>query len=257
MDDDEVRKVADDPSTKEPSNFITREDLERLLENRGNDKTSHVHRHQPPYPAATQRIPLPKGYTSPTFTLYDGTGNAREHVSRFLEALGEHEHNHVVRLKEFSKSLKGRAYTWYNNIAPGTINNWGEMINAFYMKYFFVSEQVTLFDLGRMFQRVSENPNDYVKRFRVQALDCHDPNVMEQQLVDLCINDMIPVYKALLENLRFQTFSELHEATKRSATTAPGLLERAKSTEESRDTRVSRRLINKQYNLQPDECQIL
>ena len=75
------------------------------------------------------------------------------------------------------------------------------MVNAFYRKYFFVLEKVTLSDLGRMFQRVSENLNDYVKMFRVEALDCHDPNVTEQQLVDLCINAMLPVYRALLENL--------------------------------------------------------
>lgn len=73
MDDDEFRKDTDNPPANESAGFITREDLERFLEDRGKDKTSTVHRHQPPYPTATQRIPLPKGYTSPTFILYNGT----------------------------------------------------------------------------------------------------------------------------------------------------------------------------------------
>lgn len=112
VDDDEVHKAVYKPPTKEPAGFITRKYLKGFMEDRGKDKKSFVHLHQPSYPAAMHRIPLPKGYTYPMFTLYNGTGNAREHVSRFLEALSEHEHNHVVRLKKFSKSLTGRAYKW-------------------------------------------------------------------------------------------------------------------------------------------------
>lgn len=68
------------------------------------------------------------------------------------------------------------------------------------------------------------------------------------------INRMIHVYRTLLENLWFQTFSELHEAAKRSTTTTPALMERTRATkiEEPRETLgIARRLINKQYNLQP------
>lgn len=127
------------------------------------------------------------------------------------------------------------------------------MVAAFYKKYFFVSEQITFLDLGKMFQRNNEHPNDYVKRFRIQALNCHNPNVTEQQLVESCINGMVPIYRALLENLRFQTFSELHEAAKRSTTTTPALLERTRPTksEEAHETRGNRRLVNKQYNTGP------
>lgn len=77
------------------------------------------------------------------------------------------------------------------------------MVNAFYQKYFFVSEQITLIGLGRMSHKNNEHLKDYVRRFGVQDLDCHDLNFTEQQLVDLCINGNIPVYRDLLENLRF------------------------------------------------------
>lgn len=113
------------------------------------------------------------------------------------------------------------------------------MVNTFDQKYFFVSEQITLSNLERMFQRNNEHPNDYIKRFRIQALDCHDPNVIQRKLVESCINGMTPVYRALLKNLRFQTFSELHEAAKRSANTAPDLLESTRhSIEEIMETHV-------------------
>ncbi|OVA08654.1 hypothetical protein BVC80_1613g33 [Macleaya cordata] len=78
--------------------------------------------HRPPYPSELQQRSFPKGYFSPTFTLYNGEGSAREHVSRFLETLGEHEGDFDLRLREFSKSLTGRAYTWYNNLKPNSIH---------------------------------------------------------------------------------------------------------------------------------------
>lgn len=69
----------------------------------------------------------------------------------------------------------------------------------------------------------------------------------EHQLLELCINGMAPVYRALLENPRFHTFFELHEAAKRLAITAPALLEgiRPAKNEDTCEIRGNRRLIKK------------
>ena len=65
------------------------------------------------------------GYEAPHFTLFDGKkGNPKEHVNRFLDAMGSHARDHDLRLKEFSKSLTDRAYTWYTSLTPGSIQNW-------------------------------------------------------------------------------------------------------------------------------------
>ena len=58
--------------------------------------------------------PCSKKYETPTFALYDGSkGNAIEHVSKFMDSVGPFARDGELCLREFSKSLTNRAYTWY------------------------------------------------------------------------------------------------------------------------------------------------
>lgn len=64
----------------------------------------------PPYPLEILEQPYPEGYVSPQFVLYDGVrGNPKEHVKRFVESLGRYARNDELRLREFPKSLSGKA----------------------------------------------------------------------------------------------------------------------------------------------------
>ena len=56
--------------------------------------------------------PYPTNYTPPIFPKYDGLeGNDREHIRQYVDALTAYSHSHKLRLKEFSKSLEGQAFT--------------------------------------------------------------------------------------------------------------------------------------------------
>jgi hypothetical protein len=67
---------------------------------------------RPLYPEVVAQKPYPANYISPMFPKYDGrTGNTKEHVRRFVDALTVHAHNHDLRKKEFSKSLERRAFS--------------------------------------------------------------------------------------------------------------------------------------------------
>ena len=60
------------------------------------------------YPEEIAGKPYPANYTPLIFPKYDGiTGNARERIRRYVDALIAHSHDHKLRLKEFSKSLEG------------------------------------------------------------------------------------------------------------------------------------------------------
>lgn len=85
--------------------FVTVTELTRLLEQERSKKQPDdlTYEHYPPYPIELQHMPYPKGH--PTLTLYNGRGNAREHISRFLEALGEHEENANLRLENLFQTL--------------------------------------------------------------------------------------------------------------------------------------------------------
>jgi hypothetical protein len=91
----------------------------------------------PPYPEVVAQKPYPANYISPMFLKYDGrTANAKEHVRHFVDTLTAHAHNHDLRKKEFSKSLEGCAFSWYDSLAPGSMFGWNDLAMHFMKKFF-------------------------------------------------------------------------------------------------------------------------
>ena len=87
---------------------------------------------RPPYPEEIAGKLYPANYTPPIFPKYDGiTGNAREHIRRYVDALTAHSHDHELRLREFSRSLKGQAFTLYTSLAPGSVLSWNDLATQF------------------------------------------------------------------------------------------------------------------------------
>ena len=74
-------------------------------------------------------------------------GNAREHIKRYVDALTAHSHDQELRLKEFFKSLEGRAFTWYTNLLLRSFLSWNDMATQFMKKFFALDERLTLPDL--------------------------------------------------------------------------------------------------------------
>ncbi|XP_062028364.1 uncharacterized protein LOC133744244 [Rosa rugosa] len=130
---------------KAPS-FVTQDDVVAMLEKelrRGSEDWKFAP--HPPYPSSIMHLSYPKNYETPTFTLFDGRkGSPKEHISQFIDALGPHASNHNLRLREFSKTLTDRAYTWYTTLALGSIRSWDEMASKFCRKYFQYEERVTV-----------------------------------------------------------------------------------------------------------------
>ncbi|CAL8137096.1 unnamed protein product [Prunus armeniaca] len=109
---------------KEPS-FVTHEDVIAILEKKlSRSQEDWKYLPQPPYPSSLLQQPYPKGYEAPNFVLFNGRNESpKEHVNRFIDALGPHVGDYNLRLREFSKSLTDRAYTWYMTLAPGSISS--------------------------------------------------------------------------------------------------------------------------------------
>jgi hypothetical protein len=167
---------------------------------------------QPPYPMAILRMPYPDGYTPPKFTKFDGKeGNAQEHVVRFIETLGAFSGDTNLRLREFSKSLTNRAYTWYVNLTPYSVLSWEDMVNRFYAKFFQTRERITSLSLVKETQGPSEDIIDYIRRFQDRAVDCLEP-VEEEYLVEICTSGLLREYQPFLVNVKIQTFAALLEA---------------------------------------------
>nr|POF26474.1 hypothetical protein CFP56_35877 [Quercus suber] len=164
---------------------------------------------RPPYPTELLSKPYPDKYEAPTFFLYDGRkGNAIDNVNKFLDSMGPFAGNDDLCLREFSKSLTDRAYTWYSTLQQGPIATWDDMVESFCSKYFHGEENVTILTLHNTKQKSSEGLLDFIWWFRDVALDCYG-QFKEQELVEICIDNMSHEYRAHLENLDIIQFAQL------------------------------------------------
>ena len=74
------------------------------------------------------------------------------------------------------------------------------MVESFCSKYFHAEEKITLVNLHSTKQLIEEDLAKYIHRFRDVSLDCH-VKYQEGELVEVCIDNMLPEFRAYLENL--------------------------------------------------------
>uniref|UniRef100_A0A2N9G206 Integrase catalytic domain-containing protein n=1 Tax=Fagus sylvatica TaxID=28930 RepID=A0A2N9G206_FAGSY len=143
-------------------------------------------------------------------------GSALEHVSKFLDAMGPYVGDSNLCLREFSKSLTNRTYTWYATLQPASMKTWEDMVEIFCGKFFGVKERVILHTLHSVKQKVGEGLLDFIKQFQDLALDCY-VNHKERELIKICIDNMLPNYRAHLENLDIAQFAQLLQKARKTA----------------------------------------
>ena len=108
--------------------------------------------------------PYPEIYEPRTFV--DGRrGSTVEHVSKFIDTLGPYATDEDLCLREFSKSLCDRAYTWYTSLKPESIPTWDDIVDVFCTKYFHREETVTLATLQGTKQKNGEDLMGKIKAF--------------------------------------------------------------------------------------------
>uniref|UniRef100_A0A2N9I1Y0 RNA-directed DNA polymerase n=1 Tax=Fagus sylvatica TaxID=28930 RepID=A0A2N9I1Y0_FAGSY len=166
-----------------------------------------------------------------TSLLFDGRkGSAVEHISKFLDSMGPFAGNGGLCLREFSKSLVDRAYTWYAMLPEGSIRDWEDMVESFCSKYFHVEEKITLLNLHSTKQLPGEDLLKYIHRFRDISLDCH-VKYEESELVEVCIDNMLPEFRAHLENLDIFTICTTTPKGQEDSPSAPTGNKRKRPTE--------------------------
>jgi hypothetical protein len=135
---------------KNDTPFVTMSDVADLLKQE-RERPPKEPRHfvrRPPYPIELLKEPYPEKYDTPVFALFDGRkGSAMEHISKFLDSMGPFAAHGDLCLREFSKSLVDRAYTWYTVLPARSIRTWEDMVESFCSKYFHVEEKITLVNL--------------------------------------------------------------------------------------------------------------
>ena len=213
--------VEETPTGGVPQNaeqcFITMAEVVALLEQeRARAPKERFYARRPPYPLKVLSKPYLKRYEPRAFAQYDGRkGSAVEYLSKFIDTLSPHAANEDLCLREFSKSLCNRAYTWYIKLKPGSIPTWDDIVDVFCTKYFHEKETITLATLQATKQRSGEDLMEYIKMFRNIALDCYD-HCEERTLVEMCMTNMIREYRAVLENLEISQFAQLLQKARKT-----------------------------------------
>ncbi|KAJ1406985.1 Retrotransposon gag domain [Sesbania bispinosa] len=152
---------------------VTQGELRRLLQ-AGREDSAATFDIEPPLAEEVLNTPHPAGYQPPSFRRFDGTSSAREHLMSFLDDLGLHRNNKELRLKEFSKSLSGRAFTWYVKLRPRSIKTWEELAAGFCGKFFEEEGALHIMDLGRVKQKSGEGLLTFIKHYRDRAMQCKE-----------------------------------------------------------------------------------
>jgi hypothetical protein len=90
------------------------------------------------------------------------------------------------------------------------------MVKSFCSKYFRVEVKVTLLNLHSRKQLPSEDLLKYFHRFHDISLDYH-VKYEESELIEVCIDNMLPEFRAHLENLDISQFASLLQKAKKTA----------------------------------------
>jgi len=83
-------------------------------------------------------VGLPTNYRLQEFAKFTGQDSTStiEHVSRYLTQLGEASVEEAHRVRFFSLSLSGPAFTWFLSLAVNSIANWSDLKKKFHI-YFY------------------------------------------------------------------------------------------------------------------------
>jgi hypothetical protein len=111
------------------------------------------------------------------------------------------------------------------------VKTWDDMVEIFCGKFFRVEERVTLHTLHSVKQKSGEGLLDFIKQFQDLALDCY-VNHEEKKLIEICIDNMLPDYRAHLENLDIAQFAQLLQKARKTAALVK-LVERSRADKRS------------------------
>ena len=74
---------------------------------------------------------LPRWFTLPTFTMYNGQTDPVEHVSHFNSRMIVHSKNEALMCKVFPSSLRPVAMRWFDGLGASSIDSFKELTRVF------------------------------------------------------------------------------------------------------------------------------
>ena len=111
-----------------------------------------------PYPELYDLVALPMNYRLPEFSKFNGQDSTSKikHVSRYLTQLGETSIEEAHRVRFFSLSLSGPAFTWFSSLPVNSNANWTDLEKKFHTYFYTGIGEKKIIDLMTIRQRTNE-----------------------------------------------------------------------------------------------------
>ena len=137
-------------------------------------------------------ITYPAGFRLPEFVKFNGddSKNTFKYVSQYLAQLGKAGSINELKVRLFSLSLTGTAFSWFSSLAPNSITSWEQLEQKFHDHFFSGSYELKLSHLTSVKQMRDESVNDYIRRFCDTKNRCFNVNLAEKDLADLAFNGL-------------------------------------------------------------------
>ena len=119
-----------------------------------------------PFTHKIERGKLPRRFTQPTFTMYNGRTDPIEHMSHFNQRMVVHSKSGALMCKVFLSSLGPKAMRWFGGLKEGSINSVKELTRAFGARFVTCSKVPQPFDsLQSMAMQEGDTLKTYFDRY--------------------------------------------------------------------------------------------
>jgi len=96
-----------------------------------------------------------------------------EHVNRFIIQCGVAANRDELRVRLFSSSLSGSAFTWFISLPPNSVIIWANLEKQFHKYFFSGVNEKKITDLVRLRQCNDESVESFVQRLRDVKNKCY------------------------------------------------------------------------------------
>jgi len=171
----------------------------------------NTYSYRTPYPPAYDLILLPNRYKVPNFTKFSGQDDTStmEHVNRFIIQCGEAANRDELRVRLFSSSLSGSAFTWFISLPPNSVITWADLEKQFHKYFFSGVHEKKITDLVRLRQHNDESVESFVQRLRDVKNKCYSLVLDYRQLADLAFQGLLTHIKDKYASQEFKSLSHL------------------------------------------------
>ena len=130
-----------------------------------------------------------------------------EHVNRFIMQCGEAAHNDALKVRLFSMSLSGSAFTWYITLPANSILYWANLEKQFHRFFYSGMCEMNLIDLTSLRQRNNESVAAFIQRFRDVKNRCYSLVLSDQQLAEVGFQGLLVHIREKYASQKFDSIS--------------------------------------------------